>query len=415
MTSFAIQTFGCRVNQAEALNWADFLQSHGLRYSDDSSKSDWIIVNSCTLTSKADRDVRAFIRRTVRKNSSCRMIVTGCYAEREYDKLVKMPQVFEVVRNKDKKDLPGKILAEVSEGKKSVRTPFRSRALVKIQDGCDFRCSFCIIPFVRGRSVSVPERDIIRQIRRFIQQGYREIVLTGVHLCLYGKDLFPRSRLLTLLQRIENLEGLGRIRLSSLDPRFMDEEILEHISRSEKICPHFHLSFQHGSNRILRRMGRNISLSDYKRVLFKLQSQRPEAGVGCDIMVGFPGESEKDFEKTALFLEESPLSYFHVFSYSPRPGTVAADWPQVDSRLKKERAALLRRLSLRKNMEFRRQRLGKIEKSIVIQNKGIGAAQVLTGNYINVLVDSCSFEERDEVDVKLIYTDAIRTRGEITI
>ena len=415
MTSFAIQTFGCRVNQAEALSWADNLQSHGLKYADDSSKSDWVIVNSCTLTSKADRDVRAFIRRTARKNPSCRMIVTGCYAEREHDRFVKMPQVFEVVRNKDKKNIPGKILAEVPDGKKSIRSLFRSRALVKIQDGCDFRCSFCIIPFVRGRSVSVPENDIIKQICRFIQQGYKEIVLTGVHLCLYGKDLSPRGRLLTLLQKIENLEGLGRIRLSSLDPRFMDDEILDHISTSEKICPHFHLSFQHGSNRILRRMGRHVSVEDYRQVLFKLQKQCPEAGIGCDIMMGFPGESEKDFEQTALFLEESPLSYFHVFSYSPRPETVAADWPQIDSRLIKERAAFLRRLSLRKSLEFRRQRLGKKEKSIVIQNNEGGPVHVLTGNYIKVFVDSCPVKERDEVNVKLIYTDAVRTRGEITV
>jgi threonylcarbamoyladenosine tRNA methylthiotransferase MtaB len=326
-----------------------------------------------------------------------------------------MPQVFEVVRNKDKKNIPGKILAEVPEGKKSIRSLFRSRALVKIQDGCDFRCSFCIIPFVRGRSVSVPENDITRQICRFIQQGYKEIVLTGVHLCLYGKDLSPRGLLLTLLQRIENLEGLGKIRLSSLDPRFMDDEILDHISTSEKICPHFHLSFQHGSDRILRRMGRHVSVGDYRQVIFKLQRQCPEAGIGCDIMVGFPGESEKDFEQTALFLEGSPLSYFHVFSYSPRPGTLAADWPQIDSRLIKERAAFLRRLSLRKNLEFRRQRLGKKEKSIVIQNNEGEPVHVLTGNYIKVFVDSCPFKERDEVNVKLIYTDAVRTRGEITV
>lgn len=412
MRSFSIQSFGCRVNQAEAFLWADELQKHGWKYERDFSHSDLILVNSCTLTSRADSDVRKFIRNASRMNPKVRLIVTGCYVERAPEEFEDMPQIWRIFSNEEKKDLLKNILSHVSPQSSESVLPFRSRALVKIQDGCNFRCTFCIIPRVRGRSVSVKKEEILAQINRFINQGFREVVLTGIHLCSYGLDLRPKSSLLDLIKEIEGLEGLGSVRLSSLDPRFLNFPLLEHITKSRKICSHFHLSLQHGSDDVLRRMGRKISVEDYKEILTYLRRNSPQSSLGADIIVGFPGEEEEDFEKTYQFLENSPLTYFHVFSYSPRPWTPAASWPQVDERVKKERSTRLRKLARKKNVEFRRLFLGKECKAIVIK-KGKDGARVLTSNYLKVYVPSCLSEEREEVRVKITEVDSKETKGKI--
>lgn len=413
MTSFSIQTFGCRVNQAEAFSWADELQSHGLRYEKDFTRSDFIVVNSCTLTSRADRDVRHFIKRASRLNPKARLILTGCYVERKSEDFEEFPQVWLLLSNTDKRNLPAKVLTLATPQDDIPNFPFRSRALVKIQDGCSFRCAFCVIPRVRGPSVSFGKEEILAQIKKFINLGFREIVLTGIHLCSYGLDLKPKSSLLELLEEIENLDGLGRVRLSSLDPRFLSATLLEYITSSKKICPHFHLSLQHGSDDILERMGRKISVEDYRRILAFLRHDSPLASLGADLVVGFPGETEDDFETTHRFLEKSPLTYFHVFSYSPRPGTLAASWPQLNSKVKHERAALLRKLAGKKNSNFRRLFVGEECNAVVIK-KEKKESEVLTSNYIKVFAPSSLSEEREEVKVKITKVTPRETLGEIT-
>lgn len=412
MRSFSIQSFGCRVNQAEAFLWADELQRNGLKYEEDFYRSDLILVNSCTLTSRADSDVRKFIRNVSRWNPKARLIVTGCYADRAPEEFNSLLKIWRTYSNQEKRDLVRNILALVNPQRSKSTLPFRSRALVKIQDGCDFRCTFCIIPKVRGRSVSVEKEEIFAQIKRFISQGFREVVLTGIHLCSYGLDLQPKSSLIELIKEIEGLEGLGRVRLSSLDPRFLTLPLLDHITKSEKICPHFHLSLQNGSDEVLRRMGRKIRIEEYNEILSYLFRLSPEASLGADVIVGFPGENEEDFEQTYCFLEHSPLTYFHVFSYSPRPWTEASSWPQVDRKVKKERAARLRNLAAKKNLEFRRTFLGKEYAGIVIKREK-EAAQVLTSNYLKVSVPSCLSEEREEVRVKITEVTSNATRGKI--
>jgi threonylcarbamoyladenosine tRNA methylthiotransferase MtaB len=265
-----------------------------------------------------------------------------------------MPQVSCLLSNTEKKDLDAKVLAFAGPGKERQISPFRSRASVKIQDGCNFQCTFCIIPSVRGRSVSLDKRELLARIKEFINLGFKEIVLTGIHLCSYGLDLSAKSSLLELLQEIESLNGLRKLRLSSLDPRFLSSSLIEHITASEKVCPHFHLSLQSGSDDIVHRMGRKIRIEDYKNILTYLREESPRASLGADIIVGFPGETEEDFSQTYRFLEQSTLTYLQVFSYSPRPGTVAASWRQINGKVKKERARLLRDLSSRKNTNFRR-------------------------------------------------------------
>ena len=412
MTSFSIQSFGCRVNQAEAFQWVEELQKHGLKYEKDYFQSDLVLVNTCTITSRADRDVRGFINKLKRKNPRARMVVTGCYVERASEELENIPQIWKIFPNREKEELALKILSWTGSEKQQINLPFRSRALVKIQDGCDFRCAFCIIPFVRGKSVSCGKEKILKQAKEFTKQGFREIVLTGVHLCLYGRDMRQKSSLMALLNELEDIDGLGRIRLSSLDPRFLDAALLNHITSSAKICPHFHLSLQYGSDRVLLRMGRKIRASQYQETLDYLRKRIPGASLGAEIMVGFPGESESDFEKTYRFLEKSPLTYFHVFSFSSRPGTAASAWPQIPDRVKTERSALLRKLSKDKNRIFRNLFIGKECNAIVIKKETKGT-QVLTPNYINVSLPSCPTEEKEEVMIRITKVTDKRTHGQI--
>ena len=411
MTSFAVQSFGCRVNQAEAFAWTDMLQRHGLVYWSDASRSDIILVNTCTLTRRADRDVRHFLNKIERVNPEARVVLTGCYAERFNGDLHDRHSVWKVIRNAEKEDLPKRILENTPCRTKTEVKPFRSRALVKIQDGCDFRCSFCIIPYVRGKSFSVPEDDILQRIRAYIQQGYKEIVLTGIHLCSYGNERPGPGSLACLLQRMEGIEGLGRIRLSSLDPRFMDRELRDTITQSPIVCPHFHLSLQHGSDDVIQRMGRRIKVEDYRSILADLRQKSPYAALGADIIVGFPGEKERDFETMAEFLEQSPLTYFHVFSYSPRPGTPASRWKQVDEKTKKKRSAHLRILSRKKNLRFRRNLVADVQDGVVIKKKD-GTAQVLTSNYVPVKVSGCEFVEREQVRVRITQVEEKTTLGQ---
>jgi threonylcarbamoyladenosine tRNA methylthiotransferase MtaB len=412
MTSFSIQSFGCRVNQAEAFAWANTLQSHGLDYQSDPLRSDIVLVNTCTLTSRADRDVRHFLNKMGRFNPQARLVLTGCYSERFLDDFRKSPQVWQVFRNEEKDDLPNRILVGLESRKKKYIKPFRSRALVKIQDGCDFRCSFCIIPEVRGKSVSLPREKIIAQVREYASQGYKEIVLTGIHLCSYGSGRPKEDSLVGLLRSLEKIEGLGWIRLSSLDPRFLDQEMCDYIALSPIVCPHFHISLQHGSDDVLRRMGRKIKVAEYRRILEDLHQKRQGVALGADLIVGFPGETERDFERMYDFLERSPLAYFHVFSYSSRPGTPAASWKQVEDGIKKERATRLRELSKRKNMHFRQGLIGDVWDAVVIKREG-GIARVLTSNYVKVHVPSCPAKEKDRARIKITEARESITRGRV--
>jgi threonylcarbamoyladenosine tRNA methylthiotransferase MtaB len=412
MTSFSIQNFGCRVNQAEAFEWTSELQQRGLRLERDFDRSHIVVVNTCTLTSRADRDARKFIRRIARRNPQAKVVVTGCLAERDPAELERIPGVWRVITNREKAGLAGQILANVGAAPEAGAQAYRSRALIKVQDGCNMSCSFCIIPRVRGRSASVPKDAILDRMERLAEAGFSEIVLTGIHLCSYGRDLKPPSSLLDLLQEIEALDGTAKVRLSSLDPRLLPAPLLGHLTTSAKICPHFHLSLQHGSDAVLRRMGRQSTAAEYRDTISSLRELSPQAGIGADIIAGFPGETEEDFKQMVEFLTGTPLTYFHVFSYSPRPGTEAAAWPQVDDKNKKERAALLRKISWQKNLAFRSRFLGQELEAVVIEKEG-AAADVLTSNYIQIRVPDCPAQEGQRVRVKIERVTERLSFGEI--
>ncbi len=475
MPSFSIKNFGCRVNQAEAFRWAEILKSGGLGFDEDFSRSDWILVNSCTLTARADRDVRKFVRGACRKSPRAKLVVTGCYAERTGEELKKIPQVALVVPNSDKDSIPDRILGLVESPVKTVdgspgrrnsdrgdsRSPesggltefgagedpertdfedadfsYRSRALVKIQDGCNGRCAFCIIPSVRGQSVSVPGEDVRRRIDELVAQGYREIVLAGIHLSSYGEDRSPRSSLLDLLRDISDVDGLGRIRLSSLDPGRMDDELVSFIAGNPRICQHFHLSLQHASPRILKKMGRAVEPGRYEEVLSALRKGSQEAGLGADIMVGFPEESDDDFRILRDFLDKSPLTYFHVFPFSARPGTSAARRRSIRDSIVKDRSMKLRRLSAEKNLGFRRLFVGRTLDAVVIRKRTSGGkeealpseesrsartksrVELLSGNYIKIFAEEGPasgrpVSGRELVSVCVERVSSERTEGKI--
>ncbi|NOR14137.1 MAG: tRNA (N(6)-L-threonylcarbamoyladenosine(37)-C(2))-methylthiotransferase MtaB [Candidatus Aminicenantes bacterium] len=411
MNSFSIQSFGCRVNQAEAFHWADRFQRRGLLYQKDHQKSDLILVNTCTITSRADRDVRNFIRRMHRENPAAKLVVTGCFAEKSAEELRKLPGIWKVFSNLEKETLPDRLLNDEVEEAQVALKPFRSRALIKIQDGCDFGCTFCIVPSVRGKSRSYTQPEILKQVRYLVEQGFKEIVLAGVHLCLYGRDLDPPLSFRGLLEEITSVAGVHRLRLSSLDPRFLDEALLEHLVSNPKICPNFHLSFQHGANRIISLMGRKIGTGEYSRILEFLFRESPRAALGTDIIVGFPGETPEDFAEMSDFLEQMPLTYFHVFSYSPRPGTPAASWKQVHPEYKKERAVSLRTMAKKKNLDFRTRFLDEICEAIVIGKKESGEVRVLTDNYIEVALPACLPDEKALVDIRINEVSEQATKG----
>lgn len=412
MTSFSVQSFGCRVNQAESFAWVNEFQKRGFLFRNDHSQSDIILVNTCTVTQRADSDVKTFIRKIQRTNPKARLVLTGCYTERMGNELESIRKVWKIVSNQEKEDLCQKLFPDSVPGFAGSVTPYRSRALVKIQDGCDYGCSFCVVPSVRGPSKSISRDGIVKQVHDYMAQGFREVVLTGVHLCLYGQDLKPQQTLLELIEELENVQGLKQIRLSSLDPRLLADDLLDHITSSSLVCPHFHLSLQSGSDSLLRSMGREIGTEDYNRILGMLRDESPMAALGADILVGFPGESDEDFERTHEFLASSPLNYLHVFVYSPRPGTPAAGWAQLKDRAKFERASLLRKLSQQKNMSFRQLFLGKECEGIVIKKECHGA-HILTSNYIDVDAPLCLAKEREVVTVRITGVSQSKTSGEV--
>ncbi len=419
MPSFFIRNFGCRVNQAEAFSWVEIFLEKGLDLEKKAEESDVVLVNSCTLTERADRDVRKFIRRVCRENPRAGIVVTGCYTERARDEFHRFPQVRLILPNSEKNTLPERVLELVGASKRKKRaregevalaleSSFRSRAHLKIQDGCDNSCTFCIIPSVRGKSASVDRRSVLACIKNLVAHGYGEIVLAGIHLSSYGEDLDRKESLLGLIEGIEEIEGLQRLRLSSLDPRKLDDHLLGHIAGNPKICQHFHLSLQHASGRILKRMGRAVGPARYHEILTFLRRRSPAASLGADVIVGFPGETDADFEILREFLETSPLTYFHVFSYSPRAGTPAARMSQVPSYIKKERSAALRTLSAEKNLHFRRSFLGKDLEAVVIRGEVERGGdnkkrwtELLTGNYIKVFAENCRAVERETVHVRI--------------
>lgn len=401
MRRFFVHNFGCRASQADGAALEGLLRAHGLGPAADSSAADLVVINTCTVTAAADEDARKAIHRLNRENPSARIIVTGCYAQRSPEELARVPGVALVVGNTHKdrivhllarldgrEEYHGEIVAgDIRRQAAFLSAPVedasgdRTRPNLKIQDGCDNPCTFCIIPAVRGPSRSMPEHEVLRQVRSLASR-YAEIVLTGINLGRWGREprFQPQRRLHHLLARILEETPVRRIRISSVEPMDWSGELLELMASSDRIAPHVHMPLQSGSDAVLRRMKRRYRVRHYEDRLLRAARLMPDAALGADVMTGFPGETDAEFEETFGFLSRMPFTYLHVFTYSERPGTPAA---AMDGRVawetRKERTRRLRRLAAEKNLAFRRRFLGRTLSAVTLDN-----GRALTGNYLTV-------------------------------
>ena len=374
--TFHIANFGCRASQSEGGAIHEELTRAGVAEADSPYEAGVVVINSCTVTEEADRDVRRLIRRVARRNPGAPIVVTGCYAQRRPAELAAMPQVRYVVGNSHKpmvaalvrealedpgrrgraevfcSDIFAKELGRASQQGSSGRT----RVTVKVQDGCDANCTFCIIPSVRGRSRSLPAEAVIGQVVELVERGYREVVFSGIHLGSYGRDLAGRATLTELVRScLDAVPRLERLRLSSIEPLEVTDDVIDLVASHPRVAHHLHIPLQSGSHRVLRAMRRPYSPSAYGALLDRVRSAVPDAALGADVMVGFPGETDDDFMETFRLIEGSPLTYLHVFPYSARPGTVAAGLADpVPEHVARFRGKTLRSLAERKNADFRK-------------------------------------------------------------
>jgi threonylcarbamoyladenosine tRNA methylthiotransferase MtaB len=395
---FFVQNFGCRATQADGAALESLLGQRGMDAADSWGHADLVVLNSCTVTSAADEDLRHTVRRVNRENPEARILVTGCYAQRAPEEIAALPGVEWVVGNSDKTHIPDLVADELGHfhGQIHVHDIFaqheflsapvedaagdRARPNLKIQDGCSNRCSFCVIPFVRGRSRSMPADQVIEQVRG-LARNYREVVLSGVNLGRWGREPGSTLRLVGLVKRMLDETPVERLRLSSVEPMDFSDELLGLMAESGRIAKHVHAPLQSGSDGVLRRMHRKYRPRHYADRVQKARAWMPNAAVGADVMVGFPGETEAEFEETFQFIDSLPFTYLHVFTYSARPGTPAATAPgQVPMPIRKERNRRLRELAERKNLAFRKQFLGETL-SVVTLGQG---RMALSSNYLKV-------------------------------
>src|SRR5437016_2306712 len=376
--TFFITNYGCRASQSEGASIHQELLEGDAVESESAYEANVVVVNSCTVTSEADRDVRQTIRRIASRNPQAEIIVTGCYAQRAPEELAALPRVRYVVGNSHK-SLVGQfalnllhddfgthgraeILCSSIFLERELRPPShvgsggRTRAVVKVQDGCNANCSFCIIPSVRGRSRSFEPEAAIAEVRDLVARGYKEVVFSGIHLGTYGRDLQSKTSFYELICRALEVRGLERLRVSSIEPLEVVPELIDLVARDPRMAHHFHIPLQSGSARILRSMYRPYSPDYYADLLSRIRNRIPDAALGADVMTGFPGETDEDFNATYRLIDESPLTYLHVFPYSSRPGTVAADLSNpIPEHVSRFRAKTLRNLIALKNEAFRRE------------------------------------------------------------
>ncbi|MBI1788126.1 MAG: tRNA (N(6)-L-threonylcarbamoyladenosine(37)-C(2))-methylthiotransferase MtaB [Acidobacteria bacterium] len=423
MDTFFVQNFGCRAAQADGAALASRLTARGLAGASGREQAELVILNTCTVTAAADEDVRHAIRRVHRENPAARILVTGCYAQRAPEELASLPGVEWVVGNSHRTQIPDLVTGAPYHGQIHVGDIFarheflsapvedaagdRTRPNLKIQDGCNNRCSFCIIPYVRGLSRSAPLEEVTEQVRG-LSRRYREVVLSGINLGRWGRDLDgPRLRLAGLLRHLLAETQVERLRLSSVEPMDFTDELLELMAASPRIAPHVHAPLQSGSDRVLRRMHRKYRPRHYADRVLKARAWMPDSAIGADVMVGFPGETEEEFEESRQFIASLPFTYLHVFTYSARPGTPAAAHPdQVPQPVRKERNRILRELAAAKNLEFRRRMVGRKLPVVTLQE---GA---LSGNYLKVeLARSRPANHLIEVEIGSLAESGLRERG----
>jgi threonylcarbamoyladenosine tRNA methylthiotransferase MtaB len=461
VATFYLTNFGCRATQADGAAIERQLLERGLERADEPAKAGLVVLNTCTVTAAADQDARAAIRRIHRKNPDAQIVVTGCYAQRAPEEIASLPGVTQVIGNSHKYQLAelawgrrqtpdvrpqtpdldcridsksfvpiAQLTSEVLGPKSDARSPIfvsdifahtelqaapvfdaaneRTRPNLKVQDGCDNRCSFCVIPYVRGQSRSLRLTEVIREVETLVDAGYREVVISGINLGRWGRDLAvssqpsaigktgqrPRTNgqrpvFEDLIRTILSDTALEKLRISSVEPMDWSDEMIAMMAQSRRIAKHAHLPLQSGSDAVLRRMHRKYRPWHYREKIQKIHAAMPTAAIGADVMVGFPGESEAEFEETRLLVEDLPFTYLHVFTYSARPGTPAASMgQQVPAHVARERSRILRNLIAEKKLAFMNGFIGGPVELITLNVTGSdhegGYTEGLTDNYLPV-------------------------------
>jgi threonylcarbamoyladenosine tRNA methylthiotransferase MtaB len=432
-----VQSFGCRASQADGAAIEAALKARGYKAGRESGPADLVVVNTCTVTRDADVDARRAIRGLHREHPEARILVTGCYAQRAPQELAGLEGVHWVVGNSHKAaiaeivaggsaDYHGQVLvgdwmsgtaAREAFGAVGDAGPDRTRPILKVQDGCSNRCSFCIIPAVRGRSRSAPLETVVAQVRELAER-YCEVVLSGINLGRWGRDFAPARRFPELVQALLKETEVGRLRISSVEPMDWSEELLRLMADEPRVAKHAHMPLQSGSDAVLKRMFRKYRTRHYASRVELARRLMPEAAIGADVMTGFPGETEAEFRETVRFVEEQPFTYLHVFTYSERPGTAAADagggdrGDAVPVAVRRERTRLLRALSERKNLEFRRGMIGKTLSAVTLEERGMA----LTTNYLKVaLADVKAPNRMADVTIGGVRPGGLVERGALPI
>ncbi len=407
----SIATLGCKVNQYESRALEEILEARGHVLVPFGEAAEAVVVNTCTVTHRSDRDARALLRRARRINPGARIVATGCYAQTDPQALFAagadavlgtaekagVPDALEAVAPRH--GVPG----DAAGGEfLSVRAfPGRARAFLKVQDGCEAFCAYCIVPYARGASRSVPLAEVELGLERLRRSGHREVVLTGVHLGLWGRDLEPPAAFSSLLDAAEGA-GVPRIRLSSLEPGEITSDVIGRLRRSEVLCPHLHVPLQSGSDRVLEAMGRPYTAAGFRERVEEALREVPGLCLGCDVIVGFPGEGEAEFEETRALLEAVPFAYLHVFPFSARRGTRAYSLPRrVPETEIRRRAGVLRALSRERRRAFERAQLGSEAKALAEGGAEDGLLRVRTRNYVEVRIPWRGPAPADEVTVLL--------------
>jgi threonylcarbamoyladenosine tRNA methylthiotransferase MtaB len=424
--TFYVENFGCRATQADGAALERQFQERGLQRAPVPEGADVVVLNTCTVTSSADQDARAAIRRIHRQNPQCQLVVTGCYAQRAPEEIAALPGVSQVIGNSHKHQLAELTLSQRGVGPfvplsaltskngeifvsdifahtELLAAPVfdaaneRTRPNLKVQDGCDNRCAFCVIPYVRGQSRSLALSEVLREVEVLVRSGYREVVISGINLGRWGNDLAPENGLRrkkpsfeSLVREIIDQTAVEKIRISSVEPMDWSDELITMMATSLRIAKHAHVPMQSGSDRVLRAMHRKYRPWHYREKILKIREAMPIAAIGADVMVGFPGETDADFEQTRRMVEELPFTYLHVFTYSARPGTPAAEMKnQVSLQVARERNRVLRDLAAEKKVAFMRSFIGQNVEAITLHSQSAGRdagsfTETLTENYLKL-------------------------------
>ncbi len=400
MKTCAFYTLGCKVNQYETQSIRESFLKSGYKEVEFSEPSDVYVINTCTVTEKADKESRRLIRKAGRQNPKAKIAVTGCYAELDTDEIKSVPGVSFIMKNADK----DKIACIIDSEKPAARRPAnkkynpleisdfkdRSKAFLKIQDGCSNFCSYCKVPLVRGSSVSRDEDSVIAEAERLVRKGFKEIILTGICLGAWGRELTLKKSLSPLLVKLAGIDGDFRIRLSSIEPKYVDNDLLETIKHSPKLCRHLHVPFQSGDNKILKMMNRPYTFDDYVKIMRIARRQIPAVSVTTDILIGFPGEGDGNFRNTCKLIEAVRPSRVHIFPYSKRNGTVAAGLAgEVPKDTIAKRFNIMNALALNTSYEYRKKFLEKTTEVLVEaeRDKATGLLKGYDDKYISILLN----------------------------